>query len=53
MDILESYIKKGYGFALKANNGKYLTTDIHHDHTWYLNKEPEHYIRVELSFSQN
>ena len=26
MGILEYYIEKGQGFALKANNGKYLTT---------------------------
>ena len=28
MDILESFIKKGYGFAVKADNGKYFTTNF-------------------------
>ena len=28
MAILEDYIEKGQGFALKANNGKYLTTTL-------------------------
>ena len=28
MVILEYYIEKGQGFALKANNGKYLTTAL-------------------------
>ena len=30
MSILEYHIKKGQGFALKANNGKYLTTSLKH-----------------------
>ena len=27
MEILESYIQKGHFFAIKADNGKYLTSD--------------------------
>ena len=41
MDILESYFKKAYGFALKADNGKYFTNNLKDNY-------PVH-IRVELS----
>ena len=41
MDILESYIKKGYGFAVTADNGKYFTTNFEDNY-------PIH-IRVEFS----
>ena len=44
MDILESYLKKCYGFALKADNGKYFTTNFEDNY-------PIH-IRVELSLKQ-
>ena len=44
MDILESYLKKGYGFALKADNGKYFTTNFEDNYPIY--------IRVELSLKQ-
>ncbi len=30
MSIIEYHSKKGQGFALKANNGKYLTTSLKH-----------------------
>ena len=35
--ILEYHIEKGQGFALKANNGKYLTTS---PKNLYLNEAP-------------
>ena len=44
MDILESYLEKGYDFALKADNGKYFTTNFEDNY-------PIH-IRVELSLKQ-
>ena len=50
MDILESYIKKGYCFALKADNRKYLTTDVHRiKKSWEpeLQGQPKHHIKVE------
>ena len=50
MDILESYIKKGYCFALKADNRKYLTTDVHRiKKCWEPEPQgqPKHHIKVE------